>query len=296
MLKLSDLCDAMVADGLIVDFAGLNSSGKLTRCGTTIKPRSKNGWYVIYINGDFINAKYMAYGIHDAPIKWHSRNKDTLSKAERQQIYANTFKLRQQQEQERIELLVNLRANYSKWVKPLSGSHPYLDKKGVAIWLQMSIAYPLGVTPWGNLVIPVQNIAEELMGYQEISINGTKKFATGSQKKGNFYLIAPAGISLADADRIFIAEGLATGLSAYITLNELLDAFNFVILVAFDVLNITNVVDSVWSKCPEKPITLIADNDDVGTDKNIGLDNCNAIVTKHQGRNINTYAPGAFNI
>lgn len=301
LLTIHDLVTQMNNDGLYIDAASLDISGKLKRCGTNSKPRSKNGWYIIYINGDFITAVYGDYQQGGAPITWHSKSKSTLTNTDRAQLYATSVALRKQREQEKIELLAKLREDYSKYVKPLSRhdpnlDHPYLTTKGINSWLQMSIADPLGVMSWGGLVIPMRNLAGDLMGFQTISPNsGTKKFATGSQKKGNFYCIAPDSVTVANSDRVFIVEGLATGVSTYLVMNELLDSCSYIVLVAFDVGNISNVVDSVWSLYPDKHITLIADNDDVGTDKNVGIDACNAIVTKYHNCNIKVFAPGAVN-
>ena len=296
MLTLNNFADHARANGVLIDPNKIDY-GRIQRWGTTTKPRSKNGWSVVYCSGDFINATYGDYQQGIESFKWHNREQGKLSRADQVQIYTNSLALRKQRELERSELLANVRTNYSKWVKPLTGSHAYIDKKGITDWLNMSISDPLGVTTWGGLVVPMRNLDNELMGYQTISPNsGTKQFATGTQKKGNFYTIAPAGISLGDCDRVFIAEGLATGVSAYIVWNEVLDSCNYAVLIAFDVGNISAVVDSVWSQYPDKPITLIADNDDAGTDKNVGLDTCNAIVSKHAGKHINLYAPGAINL
>ena len=291
-----DLATQMNNDGLYIDAVSLDISGKLKRCGTNSKPRSKNGWYIIYINGDFITAVYGDYQQGGTPITWHSRSKNTLTNTDRAQLYATSVALRKQREQEKVELLAKLREDYSKYVKPLSGNHSYLGTKGITAWLQMSIADPLCVMGWGGLVVPMRNLAGDLMGFQTISPNsGTKRFATGSQKKGNFYCIAPDSVTVANADRIFIVEGLATGVSTYLAMNELLDSCNYIVLVAFDVGNISNVVDVVWSLCPDKYITLIADNDDIGADKNVGIDACNAITTKYHNCNIKVYAPSAVN-
>ena len=308
MKTITDFANYAYSNGVLIEPHKIVYD-RIQRWGTQTRPRSKNGWSRVYCNGDCINAVFGDFQLCGEPIKWHNREK--LTHTDRIGVKAAYLEARRQRELERIEGLVNVQANYVKWVKPLFGSHPYIDKKCIADWLQMSIVDPLGIAGciWSDiqkeyvlthifndasknvLIIPIRNIDDELFGFQKITATGDKYIHDGSQKKGNFYMVAPAGISLADADRIFIAEGISTGVSAYLALSELLDACNYVVLVSFGVFNITNVVDAVWSKHPNKPITLLADSDDIN-DKNVGVEECAKIIAKHEAtKNINMLKP-----
>ena len=308
---IHNLVSDMQASGLNVDIPNLRTTGKLTRCGTTAKPRSKNGWYVVHTIGNFINAVFGAYGLLDEPIIWHNKSTDKLTRSDRTQIHAANISLQKRLVQQQTEKLINLRANYTKHVKPLTGSHPYLENKGISAWLNMSIADPLSIAGciWSKeqnqyvirypfdditknvLIIPIRNINGELLGFQKINAYGGKYIHDGSQRNGNFYTIAPESVTIGSADRVFISESLSTGISVYIGLNELLDACIFAILVSFGVHNVENVCLSVWGKFPNKCITLLADND-FGTENNTGVKKCTQIVDKYAAQKpINMFIP-----
>jgi|SRR6185437_16511187 len=287
MKTINDLISDMQGYGLLINISNLKTNGRLIRCATSNKPRSKNGWYCIYESNNFINA---VFGDHkqNNTIKWCSKQR--LSSIEKNQIRANFKEYQKQAELARLNDLSTLRYHYSKHITPLVNSHPYIDNKGISEWLDMSISNKLGVDQFGNLIIPIQDINQSLMGYQKIALDGSKKFAKGSIKKGNFHTIIAEPLTITDCDYLFIGEGLATMVSTYIALNEYFDNKHYCCIVAFDVGNIESVLCVLLSKYPTKPITLIADNDH-GAAFNVGVSTCNKIKAKYHDKPINIFIP-----
>lgn len=160
-------------------------------------------------------------------------------------------------------------------------SHGYLTKKGINQWLRCSQAERLKLDYVGNLVMPIRNIDDELMGYQVINTTGDKKFVLGTQKKGNFHLLIADCLSISDCHYLFIGEGLATMISRYIAMNEYLENYHFSCIVALDVNNIEPVLLNIWSKHKNIPITIVADND-CDSDNNIGVETSNKLKYKYQ--------------
>lgn len=128
-----------------------------------------------------------------------------------------------------------------------SASHPYLQNKGVE-------SFGLKLDPiQGNLIIPLKNVEDELRGFQGISPEGQKAFASGVQKRGNFHLIGGIGQELAKSE-ILICEGYATGASLHMASGK-------PVVVAFDSGNLAPVAEALRAKYPQAALTICADND-----------------------------------
>jgi len=137
------------------------------------------------------------------------------------------------------------------WEKlPQMGGSPYLDKKKVrAFGVRFSR---------GSIVVPVADLNGVLHGLQFINADGSKKFLTGTAKRGRFALLGP----LHDAPRVWIAEGYATAATVHMATKE-------PVAVAFDAGNIRPVAEAIRGVYPQIAIT-IAGDDDVQTPGNPG--------------------------
>lgn len=166
-------------------------------------------------------------------------------------------------------------------------SHDYLSKKQINSWLKCSQIEKLRVDKFGNLIVPIRNIYNELMGFQRISANGIKRFAKGSQKYGNFYLLISEGLTIADCDYLFIGEGVANAITAYLMLQSCLGDDVYACMVAFDVGNIKPVFENVakhyLSKHRHIHTTLIADND-CANNINTGVETCIKIRDQYKNQ------------
>lgn len=127
--------------------------------------------------------------------------------------------------------------------------HEYLQRKQVQ---------PHGIRIAGDLLlIPMRNVAGELVGVQTINADGKKLYRKGTHKTGAYHLLGKPD------ERIVIAEGYATASSIFA-------ATGCAVAVAFDAGNIIHVTKMLHAKYPTTTIILAAD-DDAGSAGNPGL-------------------------
>lgn len=110
----------------------------------------------------------------------------------------------------------------------------------------------------GDLLLPMQDIHNDIWSVQTIQPNGTKYFATGSKKEGNFYVVNGANNigALETIPAIVIAEGYATA-------DTLSQALGQPVVAAFDSGNLSKVATELHDKYPGKPIIVAGDDDHV---------------------------------
>ena len=155
----------------------------------------------------------------------------------------------------------NLLAN----AEAASPDHPYLAEKGIQ-------PHHLKQDEKGNLLVPISNAAGEIRAYQKISAKGTKRFAKGAEKLGNF---ASFG-KLEDGKPIIIAEGAATAA----TLSE---TSGVPTVAALDCHNLKPVALELRKAYPNAPIIVAADNDHSKA-RNLGLEKAEAAAEAVGGR------------
>ena len=117
----------------------------------------------------------------------------------------------------------------------------------------------------GSVVVPVRK-GDNLTGLQFIAADGTKKFLTGTEKKGAYFDIP------GDAGATVVCEGYATGCSIWM-------ATRHRVLVAFDAGNLAAVVEGV-AATTAGVVYLAADNDQ-GKPVNAGLQAAGAIAPRY---------------
>ncbi len=110
----------------------------------------------------------------------------------------------------------------------------------------------------GDLLLPVQDINNEIWSVQTIQPNGTKYFVTGSKKEGNFYVVNGANniAALETTPAIVIVEGYATA-------DTLSQALGQPVIAAFDSGNLSKVATKLHDKYPGKPIIIAGDDDHI---------------------------------
>ncbi len=109
----------------------------------------------------------------------------------------------------------------------------------------------------GDLLVPAHDINGQTWSVQIIQPGGSKFFASGGKKEGNFYVagsnnMGPAALDNAKA--IIIAEGYATA----DTLSSVLD---MPVVNAFDSGNLVKVAQNLHEKYPHRPIIIAGDDD-----------------------------------
>lgn len=126
--------------------------------------------------------------------------------------------------------------------------HPYLERKGFADYF--------GLVQDGDLLIPMRDLTayERVLGVQRIAGNGEKRFLPGSRTRGAIHRL---GVEPAQAARLWLCEGYATGLSIEAALKRLIGPH--AVVVCFSAHNLEVVAEY----CPTAIVC--ADNDESGT-------------------------------
>jgi len=143
------------------------------------------------------------------------------------------------------------------------GKSEYLSRKKVK---------PYGVRfSRGSIVVPVGNIENKLVGLQFIYADGSKKFLTGTAKRGAFHIVgdlqrqvdvtaaeSPAP-SFVGSKVLCIAEGYATAASIHM-------ATGWTCVVAFDAGNLKPVAEVLRGAFPKIKIIICCDDDSAKAD------------------------------
>ena len=237
------------SDDLIAD-------GKLHRYDVQgDRPKSGAGWYVLFDDMGFQAGSFGSWKTGEKT-NFCSKSPKEFS-AEEKALYKSQMavaKLKREAEQAKVEQgCRDWCAKVWPTATKATDDHPYLVKKGVpALGLKM---YK------DSLMVPLRAIGDNTIhGIQFISPDGTKKFKTGTNKKGKYFKI---GKSIDNTG--IICEGFATGASIHISTG-------YGILVAFDAGNLKPVAEAFRACAPEAKIILAAD-DDQWTAGNPGITN-----------------------
>ena len=217
------------------------------------KTGTKNGWYVFHC--DVEAGKYGCWK-RGLTVKWSRKSPEAMTTKEKSAFDAKMEEIRRLTD---IELKHNHAECRKKSLTILKNitkegkrKHAYTLHKGI-------LPYAAKLDEHGNLVLPIYNIDRKLQGVQFIKPDGSKKFLTGTSKRGNFLNL---GKKLGAAEAIIICEGWATGCSLH-------EATKLNVAVAFDAGNLKPVAEAMRRKFPEQKI-IIAGDDDLATEGNPG--------------------------
>lgn len=181
----------------------VNADGKWRRCPTTEHPKKRNGSYKLDPTGTIGWAQDWA--TMDKPATWKADgtktepirlDKDAMIEQHRAAMA------------ERHAAIARAREFY-RTCKPLRGGHPYLERQG----LDMTGCYGVRVDDAGWLVIPA--FAGQMVSYQRIAPDGTKRFAPGCPIAGSSYVIERRNHTLT-----VVTEGWATGLAIFAAIRD----------------------------------------------------------------------------
>lgn len=231
----------LVADGMVHRF---HCSCKASR--------NQNGWYLFHAD-EPANGRFACHKHLQEPVKWCSKEYKSLTAEEKSRYAANVEAARKQQDKERERIQAECRtwcADAWKKAKDATAEHPYLVRKAVKSY---------GLKQFkDSLLVPVRSLDGRLHGLQIISPDGSKKFKTGTVKRGHVHMIGKP-----IDDTLFICEGYATGATIH-------EATGHAVLVAFDNGNMKAVAECARSKRPGWTLIIAAD-DDHATEGNPGL-------------------------
>lgn len=257
--------ESLRAAGLVVEH--VRADGHLHRCGTTDRPRGKDGAYRIHL---------------DAPAccwwkNWRSGDEGSrstrpakdLSPAERKALRERIAAARKEAEEEQAtRWAASAKLARTIWERAGSATdaHPYLQRKGVPALAGIRQREWRGVT---ELLLPVLDASGQLVSLQFIlpekpAEGADKRFLKGGRTAGGYCPI-PAKDSAKDGPLI-LAEGYATAASLRL-------ATGHACLVAFNAGNLLPVARMARDKYPDREIILCADNDcGGGGDRNPGVE------------------------
>lgn len=218
--------------------------GRWRRCATETHPRSQNGAYKLFPDGDF--GLVQDWAVHPEPLAWKPDANVQAAPIDRAAI-----EHRRAEERRRIAEAVRSARNYFDACRPLQEGHPYLARKQ----LDMVGCFGLRQDDAGWLVVPMQHHGS-LVSVQRISLDGEKLFWSGAPTKGASYTIERRSASLT-----VICEGLATGLAIFAAVPTAL------VVVAFNAGNLVRVAETL----PRRGMAVVAADNDLATEAKTGV-------------------------
>jgi len=243
----------------------LDTSGKLVRCGTTDKPRGKDGAYIVHA---------------DDPTSlwwkdWRTGEEGTASLAEHRTLTAEERvkrdRIMRERKAARDRELAATRGEAARKAARFAGGqaapddNPYLHRKGVRA---VPGLVEIGKDGQRILVVPAALVEGEIRTAQFIRPDGEKRFLSGGEKRGTSFRIRRA--RGCDAEMLYLAEGIATALS----IHEATGGAE--VLSCFDAGNLVEVAVAVRQAEPERQIVVCADDDhgtEAKTRRNPGMEN-----------------------
>jgi len=205
------------------------------------KPGARNGWAVLHL----LPAPWGVVGSWRTGEQhtWRDELAARLSNAERAELRRQADAARAARAAELAKVQAAARAKAERlWrvARPTPQDHPYLIRKGIR---------GIGLRRLGErLVVPARDADGVLHTLQFIGPDGTKTFLTGGRIKGAY--CAFGGV----ADRLLIAEGVATAISLFMATGSATAA-------AFSAGNLRPVAEVLRRKFPGLQIVICADDD-----------------------------------
>lgn len=195
-----------------LDVSKVAFDGQFKRCRVLYKNHNRpDGWYVATKQGDFLYVIYGIWGDVSRRGRWVSNEREwqVYKRSSAYTDWQQKVEIEQKREQvERFQGFVN-KVEAADDDKAAIAAHPYIVNKGIDVADELRRAGE-------QLLVPMRNLMDELVGVQVIHASGAKKFLPGSKAKNSFMFIGcEAGDIAGEFDRIIICEGMATGTSLY---------------------------------------------------------------------------------
>ena len=244
MTDIEEFISAMRSAGLETS-SDILADGKLNRFHIEgDRPGSKNGWYVLF--GDDAPAGVFGSWKQNSgePVKWFGNQQNTLTPEQRSKQAEKIKQARQFRHEEEEKVRAECRRWCGKkWdtLPGATGDHPYLKSKGAK-------SYGLKLYK-GSLVIKLKDATGSIQGIQFIAPDGSKKFKTGTSKKGNYFAIGKP-----KENTLLLCEGYATGASLH-------ECTDHAVAVCFDAGNMIHVAKALRKKLPDYTLIMCGDND-----------------------------------
>ncbi len=227
------------------------------------KPHKKSGWYIYQeVPDDSRPGCMIGIGVFGnwkgdpEKVVWVSKRQQSMTVVERAEFDARleAARIARENEVKARHIEAAGRANELWQGYPAAqSSHDYLRRKTVR---------PHGARySQGDLVIPVY-FDGHIVSLQYIRPDGSKKFLSGGQTKDSYYPFPGAGSTDAGIERVYVAEGWATGAS-------IAEATGCTCYAAFNAGNLMGVASMARAAHRDADIW-VAGDDDQWTDGNPG--------------------------
>lgn len=262
---LTAFTESLRSAGLVVEH--VRTDGHLHRCGTTDRPRGKDGSYRIHLDAPAC-CWWKNWRSGDEGSRTTKPEKD-LTPAERKALRERIAAARKEAEEEQAtRWAASAKLARTIWEKamPAADDHPYLRRKEVPALAGIRQREWRGAV---ELVLPVLDASGQLGSLQFIlpekpADGPDKRFLKGGKTAGGYFPI-PAKDGSKDGP-LLIAEGYATAASLHL-------ATGHACLVAFNAGNLLPVARMARDNYPDREIILCADNDCGGeVDRNPGVE------------------------
>jgi phage/plasmid primase-like uncharacterized protein len=223
----------------------IHADGKIHRCDVRGKRGKGDGSYILFPEGKVPAGGFQNWKDGQGWENWsYDLGRRRLTPEEVREIQLKKVVAeRERAEQDAKDIEPARQRAQQIWSRAREGSHPYLERKLIALNGARILH--------GALVVPARTIEGELRGLKFIPQDPKqkKRWMTGSRPRGAFHAIGGSG-----RDRIVIAEGFATAASIHAATGD-------VVLVAFDCGNLQPVAEAVREKYPHAKIIIAADDD-----------------------------------
>jgi phage/plasmid primase-like uncharacterized protein len=211
------------------------------------RPGSKNGWAVLF-EGDIPIGLFGSWKHDNGKFhKWTSSLENDLTLEQKARQAEKILSAQKLHDAEKKKIRNQCRkwcSNIWEKARDATNNHPYLKAKEVHSYGLKQLR--------DNLLIPLRDVAGEIQGMQFILPDGSKKFKTGTTKKGNYFSIGkPRNKTL------FLCEGYATGASIH-------QCTGHAVAVCFDAGNLKHAAELLKQKYPDLSLKICADNDESG--------------------------------
>ena len=270
--KLPNETDAVADFGAALRDAGLFPEGivpdgEIHRFNSG-KGKNLDGYYSFVLNDYGGHGIYGDWSVDDTPRKWSSYNESSLNSQDLAKLRierARQAEQHQREAQERAAQGARTASERLSGFQAANGSFEYVKRKQVGVfdnirWSQFE----------NLLAIPLYNEGGDVITYQRIWPDGTKRFMAGGSAKGGFYPV------IGDTSVVCICEGYATGWS----INH---ATGYQVFCAFNAGNLSPVAEMVRKHYPHADIIICADNDHTKKE-NVGLTKGIAAAKASSGR------------
>jgi len=222
------------------------ADSKLLRFPTASKPRSKNGWLIVYHDRGLPFVVVAGDWSTGAETKWVANTGETLSDAELRELKRRMADAKQAREIEQAsqwEQAATRAARVWRDSVPADQCHPYLLRKRTE---------PHSARQRGQeLVLLLTDFNGKAWSLQTVNEAGDKRLMAGGRKAGNFIVVNGPDYPA----RILICEGYATGC----TLAESDPAA--LVLAAVDAGNLYAVTTEARKRWPDADIVVCGDDD-----------------------------------